>query len=325
MAINFDLNDLLAFRAVAELSNFRKAADAVHISQPAFSRRIDKLEQALGVRLLERTTRRVSLTVVGRDFARKVEQLLDELDHTLLGIRGVAASRMGEVTIACVPSTVYYFLSRVIRRYHERYPKVRVKVFDANANEALAAVASGEAEFGLNFMGSQETGIEFKPLLEDRFVAACRRDHPLASTRQATWADLSAYDYISVSKASGNRLLLDQALAHVSGRPQSIYEAQHVTTMLGLVEAGLGVAAVPSLAMPAADHPLLVSVPLVGPVVTRRVGLIRRKGRPLSPSAQQLYDFLLEMKPARKKSHRPAPVNAAARPGRPARRGRPPA
>jgi DNA-binding transcriptional LysR family regulator len=323
MAINFDLNDLLAFRAVAELSNFRKAADAVHISQPAFSRRIDKLEQALGVRLLERTTRRVSLTVVGRDFARKVEQLLDELDHTLLGIRGVAASRMGEVTIACVPSTVYYFLSRVIRRYHERYPKVRVKVFDASANEALAAVASGEAEFGLNFMGSQETGIEFKPLLEDRFVAACRRDHPLARTRQATWADLSAYDYISVSKASGNRLLLDQALAHVSGRPQSIYEAQHVTTMLGLVEAGLGVAAVPSLAMPAADHPLLVSVPLVGPVVTRRVGLIRRKGRPLPPSAQQLYDFLLEMKPARKKSHRPVPLNATAGPGRPARRGRP--
>jgi DNA-binding transcriptional LysR family regulator len=71
--------------------------------------------------------------------------------------------------------------------------------------------------------------------------------------------------------------------------------------MLGLVEAGLGVAAVPSLAMPAADHPLLVSVPLADPVVTRRVGLIKRKGRALSPSAQQLYDFLLEMKPARKK------------------------
>src|SRR4051812_6121057 len=144
MAINFDLNDLLAFRAVAELSNFRKAAEEVHISQPAFSRRIDKLEQALGVRLLERTTRRVALTAVGRDFARKVGQLLEDLDNTLLGTRGVAATRMGEVAIACVPSTVYYFLPHVIRRYHERYPKIRVKVLDAGANEVLAVVASGE-------------------------------------------------------------------------------------------------------------------------------------------------------------------------------------
>lgn len=296
MAINFDLNDLQAFRAVAELSNFRKAAEAIHLSQPAFSRRIEKLEDALGVRLLERTTRRVSLTAVGREFDRKVQQLLDDLDNTLLGIRGVAATRMGEVTIACVPSTVYYYLSEVIRRYHERYPKIRVKVFDASANEVLSAVARGEADFGLNFIGSQESDIEFKPLLEERFVAACRRDHALAKRRKVSWTELAAYDFIAVSKASGNRLLLDQALAGVPGRPQSIYEAQHVTTLLGLVEAGLGVAAVPSMAMPGPDHPLLVSVPLVDPVVTRQMGLIRRKGRSLSPAAQQLHEFLAQMK-----------------------------
>jgi DNA-binding transcriptional LysR family regulator len=208
---------------------------------------------------------------------------------------------MGEVTIACVPSTVYYFLPQVIRSYHERFPKVRVKVFDASANEVLAAVVRSEADFGLNFMGGQEPDIEFKPLLEERFVAACRRDHPMAKKRQVTWSDLAAYDYISVSKSSGNRLLLDQALAHVAGRPQSSYEAQHVTTLLGLVEAGLGVAAVPSMAMPGADHPLLVSVPLNEPVVTRRVGLIRRKGRSLSPSAQQLYDLVMEQKQGRVK------------------------
>jgi DNA-binding transcriptional LysR family regulator len=302
VAINFDLNDLLAFRAVAELSNFRKAAESVHISQPAFSRRIDKLEQALGVRLLDRTTRRVNLTATGRDFARKVKALLDELDNTLLGIKGVSTTRMGEVTIACVPSTVYYFLSRVIHRYHMQYPKIRVKVFDAGANDVLAAVAKGEADFGLNFMGSQEPDIEFKLLLVERFVAACRRDHPLARKRKATWSDLAKFDYVSVSKSSGNRLLLDQALAHVSGRPQPVFEAEHVTTMLGLVEAGLGVAAVPALAMPGPDHPLLVSVPLSDPVVTRRVGLIRRKGRSLSPAAQQLFDFFLEMKAAARKA-----------------------
>ncbi len=299
MAINFDFNDLLAFRAVAELGNFGRAAESVHISQPAFSRRIDKLEQALGVRLLDRSTRRVSLTAVGRDFLRKVQQLLDELDGTLMGIRGMAAPRLAEVTIACVPSTVYYFLSEGVRRYRERYPKVRVKVFDAGANEVLDAVSRGEADFGLNFMGSQEPGIEFRPLLEERFVAACRRDHPLAKRRRVTWAELAGHDYIGVSKSSGNRLLIDQALAGSATRPQSVYEAEHVTTMLGLVEAGLGVAAVPSMAMPGRDHPLLVSVPLDEPVVTRRVGLIRRQGRALSPAAQQLYDFFAALKKER--------------------------
>jgi len=269
MALNFDLNDLQAFRSVAELSNFRRAAEAVSISQPALSRRIEKLEEALGVKLLERTTRRVSLTAVGRDFARKVQGLLDELDATLLGIKDVTATRMGEVTIACVPSTVYYYLSQVISRYRERYPRIRVKVFDASANDVLAAVSRNEADFGLNFIGSQEPDIEFQPLLEERFVAACRRDHPLARKRRVSWQDLAEHDFITVTKHAGTRL--------------------------GLVQAGAGVAAVPSLAMPQRDHPLLVSIPLEEPVVTRVVGLIRRRGRSLAPAAQQLYAFFGEV------------------------------
>ncbi|MBL8306880.1 MAG: LysR family transcriptional regulator, partial [Rubrivivax sp.] len=215
MAIAFDLNDLQAFRAVAELGNFRRAAEAVHISQPAFSRRIDKLEQALGVKLLERTTRRVSLTAVGRDFAHKVRTLLDDLDGTLLGLQGVAATRMGEVALACVPSTVYYYVSQVVQAFRTQFPRVRVKVLDASANEVLGLVLRGEADFGLNFVGSQEPELEFITLREERFVAACRRDHPLARKRRVAWADLAAYEFISVSQESGNRLLLDQALAGV--------------------------------------------------------------------------------------------------------------
>ncbi|MDO9075374.1 MAG: LysR family transcriptional regulator [Rubrivivax sp.] len=295
MTIAFDLNDLQAFRAVAELNNFSRAAEAVHISQPAFSRRIDKLEEALGVRLLERTTRRVSLTALGRDFAHKVQALLDDLDGTLLAMRGVEATRMGEVTIACVPSTVYYYVSQVVQRFRDQFPKIRVKVLDAGANEVLGAVVRGEADFGLNFIGSQEPGIQFTPLREERFVAACRRDHPMAKKRRVAWADLAAYDFIAIAQNSGNRLLLDQALAGVPERPVPVCEAQHVTTLLGLVEAGLGVAAVPAMAMPGKDHPLLVSVPLDGPVVTRHVGLIRRSGRTLAPAAQHLYGFFTEM------------------------------
>lgn len=295
MAMNFDLNDLLAFRAVAELGSFRKAAESVHISQPAFSRRIEKLEEALGVRLMDRTTRRVSLTTVGRDFDRQLRQILDALDTTLLGIRGVAATKMGEVTVACVPSAVNYFLTGVIALYHQRYPKIRVKIIDDSANEVLLAVARGEADFGVNFVGSQENDVEFESLLEEYFVAACRRDHPLARQSQVSWADLAPYDYISVAKSSGNRLLLDQASAGLPGQLQRMYETQHGTTAIGLVEAGLGVAVVPAMAMPMGDHPLLVSVPLVDPVVKRKVGLIKRRSVKLSPAAQQLYDLCVEM------------------------------
>lgn len=295
MPMNFDLNDLLAFRAVAELGSFRKAAESVHISQPAFSRRIDKLEQALGARLLDRTTRRVNLTTVGRDFDRQLRQILDALDTTLLGIRGVSATRMGEVTIACVPSAVNYFLSGVIAQYHLRYPKIRVKILDENANAVLTAVANGEADFGINFVGTYENEVDFEPLLEERFVAACRRDHPLATKSKITWKQLSKYDFISVSKSSGNRLLMDQALAGIKDTPQSMYETRHGTTMIGLVEAGLGVAVVPSLTMPGADHPLLVSVPLIDPVVTRKMGLIKRRSSVLNPAAQQLYDLCTEL------------------------------
>ncbi len=295
--MNFDINDLLAFRAVAELGNFRKAAESVHISQPAFSRRIDKLEQALGTKLLERTTRKVNLTAVGRDFDRQLRDILDALDTTLLGIRGVAATRMGEVTVACVPSVVNYFLSGVVGVFHERFPKIRVKIIDDSSNKVLLAVSQGEADFGLNFIGSQENDVEFVPLLEEKFVAACRRDHPLAQRKEVRWTELAEYDYITVCKASGNRLLLDQALVGVSPLPRSLYETQHGTTLIGLVEAGLGVGAVPAMAMPQDNHPLLVSVPLVEPVVTRKMGLIRRRASVLSPAAQQLYDLFHEVKP----------------------------
>ncbi|SAK75914.1 LysR family transcriptional regulator [Caballeronia hypogeia] len=296
MAVNFDLNDLQAFRAVVELGSFRKAAEAVNISQPALSRRIDKLEAALGVRLFERTTRSVTLTTVGRVFAPSAEQLLDDLDVALLGIRDVSSSRLGHVTIACVPSVAYYFLPNVVASYHRRFPRIRVKLLDSSANEVLSSVISGEADFGVSFLGSQESEVEFKVLLQERFVAACRRDHPLARKKRVTWNELYEHEYVSVDKTSGNRLLLDQALSAVAPRTPSVCETRHVTTMLGLIEAGLGVAAVPSMAMPVRDHPVLTSVPLVDPVVKRRVGIVRRRGRPLTPAAEQFYRAIIEMK-----------------------------
>ena len=133
----------------------------------------------------------------------------------------------------------------------------------------------------------------FAPLLRERFVLACRRDHVMASRRSLRWAELRDHELISVDKSSGNRLLLDQALAGVSGLPQPVFESRHVQTLLGMVEAGLGVAAVPRLAMPVGETSL-VAVPLTAPVVHRELGLITRRGRRLSAVAAELLRFLRE-------------------------------
>lgn len=290
--MNFNLSDLRAFVAVAELSSFRAAASELHLSQPALSRRIEKLEDALGVRLFDRTTRSVEMTAVGREFSRKARELLNGLEESLLGIRDVATRITGEVTVACVPSAVRYFLPAVLRQYHARYPRIVVRLIDEGANEVLNMVVRNEADFGLNYIGTQEPDVEFEPVLKEPFVVACPPDHPLARKRKVTWSELGQYDYMTVGKASGNRMLLDLALTDVPVRPQWYCEVRHVSTLVSLVEAGLGVAAVPRLAMPPGKHPTLKSVPLVEPTVTRTVGLIRRRGRSLSPAAAQLYEML---------------------------------
>ena len=297
MNFKFDLPDLQAFTAVAALGSFRAAAQSLHLSQPALSRRIDKLEAALGTRLLERTTRKVTLSNTGREFARKAQALLDELDATILGMEDLAVQRSGIVTVACVPSATRYFLPQVLQRFHAQYPRIRVRIHDAHANEVLSVVAQGQADFGLNFLGMDEASMLFRPLLQERFVLACPSDHALAKLRGVKWAQLKDHAYLSVGASSGNRLLIEQALAKQAERPQPIFESRHVQTLLGMVEAGLGVAVVPQLAMPSGKG-ALVGVPLSVPIVKRTLGLLTQRGRSLSPAATQLYSFIADLKKA---------------------------
>lgn len=289
-----DLDDVAAFVAVANLGSFSAAAEQINLSQPALSRRILKLEETLGVALLERTTRRVDLTTVGRDFLPKARRLLDELEASLLSVRAIAERRTGQVSIACVPTAAYYFLPEVIRVYNKEFPNIRIRIVDEGANIVLQSVINGEVDLGLNLLGSQEPDIIFDPLLQDPFVLACRNDHPLATRTEVDWRDLAPYRFITVGRLSGNRLILDLGLAGLAWRPHWFYEVQHLSTSLGLVEAGLGVAALPRLAMPNHPHTVLVARPLVNPVLTRTMGVIRRHGITLSPAARQFYDMLME-------------------------------
>lgn len=292
--MNFDLGDLRAFVAVIDHGTFAAAAEVLNLSQPALSRRVEKLEDALGVKLFDRDKRKVELTVVGREFSHRARHVLNEVENALIGTRDLAKKLAGEVVLACVPSTVRYFLPDVIRAYHARYPGIRIRVIDDTASEILTAVAKSNADFGLTYIGTQESDIEFMPVFDEQFVVACPKDHPLAKKQRVTWAELAGHEYITVAHGSANRALIDNAIAHLPRRPTWFCEVRHVPALVSLIEAGLGVGVVPRLAMPMLESSSLVSIPLTEPTLSRTLGLIHRRGRALSPAAQKFYDLFLE-------------------------------
>lgn len=294
--MNFDLADMRAFVAVAKLGSFTAAATELNLSQPALSRRIEKLETALKTRLLKRTTRRVDITNVGREFYHRASELLHGLDESLLGISEVAKHMTGEVTLSCMPSAVRSFLPKIVREYHHLYPGVLIRIVDQGANEALCAVMRREVDFAFNHMSIPHPQMTFAPVLKEPFVLACHRQHPLAKRAKVNWADLGDFDYMGVAKSSSNRFLIDSALADLPARPHPFCETQHVSTLLSLVEAGLGIAVVPEMCMPLEPSSEVVGVPVAQPSISRQVGLIQNVGHRLPPAAQKLYDQILSLR-----------------------------
>ncbi|RIX46283.1 MAG: LysR family transcriptional regulator [Rhodocyclales bacterium GT-UBC] len=292
MQINLEIGELQAFIAVAEQSSFKAAADGLFISQPALSRRIEKLESSLKVRLFERTTRRVSLTDAGRQFLVHAEAVINQLQQAVEGMSRSSEQRKEHVTVACVASVANQLLPDVLKDFAQRHPEVFVRVIDESAPEVLECVVSGTADFGINFIGGQEADIDFRTINTERYVLIVRNDHPLADRPAVTWSALAGERLVSVSQSSTNRMLIDHALSRVEIRPNIQYEINHTIGAIGLVAAGLGVAILPGLLNDQRAKRGLVSIPLTEPVITRTLGLITRKGSRLHPAAQALADLL---------------------------------
>lgn len=287
------LADLRAFVTVGELQRFAAAAKALHLSQPALSRRISHLEDLLGVRLFDRTTRTVALTLLGQRFLDQVRGLVVELDHSILSLRDAAQLETGDVTIGCVFSAVHHFLPPVIRAFREQHPRVLVRIIEEGADEVLACVKQGEADFALNYVGMQDPEVEFSALLKEPYVLACPAGHALARRRAIRWEELAEHPLARVSHASRNRLFIDQALAELPPLPRPVCEVRHVSTLIGLVENGLGLAVVPKLTLPGGPSSV-VGVRLEKPEVFRTIGIIRRSGRSLSPAAAAFASLLTQ-------------------------------
>jgi len=290
--MKIDILGVQAFVAIAEQGRFQKAADALKITQTALTRRLQNLETFLGVKLVERTTRSVALTSIGRDFLPQGRRLLTDLATALVEIRETGKALRGNVAIACVPTVGVQFLPRVIQEYSVRHPNNRIKILDYTSAGVAEAILRREAEFGINIAGPHHPELAAAPLLQDRFVLICRNDHPLARRKKMSWQQLEPYPLIFSGPGSSNRPLLDPVSGTDTLQLKFFYEVQRSSTAVGLAAAGVGAAVVPRLAIQNGAYPNLAVVALTNPVVSRQLVLLTRVNAHLSPAAHALYDMI---------------------------------
>lgn len=290
--LNCEILDLRAVIAVADAKSFQRAAEQLNLSQPALSRRIQKLETTVGTALLERTTRSVRLTPAGQEVVPLLRRLLEELDTSLLGMMALGERQAGRLTIASIPSATVRFLPDVLERFGREYRNVRVRILDLSATECAEAVRTGEAEFGITLPIASDSDLVFEPLTDDPYGLVCRQDDPLATRANLGWSDLVGLRLVTVHMGSGNRTALEAGLARAGVELRWFYEVTRLTSALALVQSGLGASVLPQLASQGPDARDLVWRPLRGAEVARTIGVLRRSSAPLSPTASRLMALL---------------------------------
>ncbi len=290
MKIDFD--GIQAFVTVAELGGFHKAAERLNITQTALTRRVQKLEAYLDLKLLDRTTRFVKLTSVGEDFLPQARSIVHDMSAAVTRLKDKSKHSTGNFTLSCVPTMAAYILPNLIRLYAEKFPNNRIRLVDATSYQVREAVLSNQAEVGISIHGEKHPNLMETQLFEDPLMFFCRENHPLSKKKSVRWSDMSDASLIVVSNFVATRVFMDYQLAKRGISLTGAYEVQHHATAINLVAAGVGCSILPSSSCGENDRPGVVRVPLIDPVVKRKVVLIQRKGATLSPAAAAFCDVL---------------------------------
>jgi LysR family carnitine catabolism transcriptional activator len=290
---------LRAFLALAEQRNFTRAAQASHLSQPAFSALIRTLEDAVGTRLFDRDTRSVQLTPEGRLFEGSARRLLEDMGSAMGDLADHVERRKGRVRVAALPSLAAGWLPAVFAEFMQAWPGIRLDLDDALSDACIALVRSGQADFalaasgaGTGTGGTADSDLRARKLCTDRFHLVCRADHPLARAPRLTVKKIAPYPFVQMARNSSVRQALDAAL-HPQ-RLNAMFEVEHLATVMGLVEAGLGISVVPALTLFHFQRDTLVTRPLPLPALTRTVYLVQRREGSLSVAAQTLHDLIVQ-------------------------------
>jgi DNA-binding transcriptional LysR family regulator len=297
-----EMRQLRALVALADERHFTRAAARLHIAQPALSQQIRRLEDEVGLPLVDRTTRRVTLTEPGALLVDRARRALAEIDAARAELADLAGVRSGRVVIGAMQTLGPFDLSRLLGAFHAAHPGVDLTVHE-EVSEALLAMLRADA-VDMAFLSLAEhdghEGLEVQPLLAEPLVVLLPPDHRLAARERLRIADLRDERFIMFRHGAGLRRII-LAAAHDAGfEPQIAFETNNIARARALASRGLGVTIVPE--SDAGPHgPSVVALSLERPQLTRDVTLVWRRGRRQAPAVRAFLEL------ARSADHTGAP------------------
>ncbi|MGE8130836.1 LysR family transcriptional regulator [Methylobacterium sp. NPDC080182] len=284
--MDLNLRQVRAFVSVVQVGSFTRAAALLNLSQPALTVQIQRLEEMLDARLLDRTSRTVAPTRLGRELLPVFERVLRDLDAVVVDTRDLAARRHGVVRVATLPSFAASVLSDAIVRFRAEHPAVTFRINDVIAQRVLDLVREEEADLGIVGGDVRDPEIGVLHRTRDALHVIYPADHPIGALPRVTIAALAEHPLILMDPATSVRAVVDRAFVGSGRLPRVACEATYMMTAVSLVRAGLGLTILPGAAREIRAEPLLRSRPIDDPLFERPVCLIKKAGRTMPPAAE---------------------------------------
>lgn len=286
-----ELRQLEYFVAVAEEASFTRAAIRVNVAQPGVSAQIRQLERELGQTLFDRSGRSVRLTDVGAAVLPYARAALEAVAGARLAVDELTGLLRGQVSVGMVTACGSVDLFALLEAFHEQHPSVEISLSEANSDQLLAALQTGELDLALVGLATDPpVGIETRVVVDEALVAAVEADDPLADTTSISLSDLRDRALVCLPRGTGVRTCLDNACARVGIQPRIAFEASDPTVVAQLATRGLGVAVLPE-SVAALCAPELLAIEIVEPSMRSTIELAWRADGPISPAARELIEL----------------------------------
>ncbi len=291
--MHLTLRQLKVFESVARHLNYTRAAEELHLSQPAVSMQIKQLEEGLGVALFEQLGKRIHLTEAGQEaltYARSVTQQLDELEGVLNQIRGLSGGRL-RISVA---TTANYIIPTLLGTFSRRYPDVTVTLDVTNRETLLRQLNENTVDLVIMGQPPAEADVEAEPFMENPLVVVAPPDHPLAGKKKIPLAQLQEETFLVREPGSGTRVAMERFFNERGMKLKTGMEVGSNEAIKQSVQAGLGLGL---LSHATIEQELtlkrLVVLNIKDFPIMRHWFLVHRLGKRLSPVAQAFHDFVL--------------------------------